>query len=238
MSDSSDAIIRALRSAAAEIKAVGARLDRAERDSKRAVVEEVERLLYLPAAAQATGVRLSVIYRWLEDDAEFAAAIEIARQIAKDTLEETILDAARSDYFRDSPHNLDPNPGAVYGGWQVYRIERGERTPLTRATWGQQRLTVTTSPDRKEPEMGEQKGKWTDKRVAAEKLRPGDLVRTKRGDWYEVSDVEHVAATSAKVKITFVSGDDTASILLSSNQRLPWLVAPTYLLRRMRKRKS
>ena len=46
----------------------------------------------------------------------------------------------RYPYVRDYDHSS----GQVYGGWQVYRIERGERIPRTRPTWGQQRLTVTT----------------------------------------------------------------------------------------------
>ncbi|MYK88314.1 MAG: phage major capsid protein [Acidobacteria bacterium] len=46
----------------------------------------------------------------------------------------------RYPYVRDYDHSS----GQVYGGWQVYRVERGERIPRTRPTWGQQRLTVTT----------------------------------------------------------------------------------------------
>lgn len=46
----------------------------------------------------------------------------------------------RYPYIRDYDHSS----GQVYGGWQVYRLERGERIPRTRPTWGQQRLTVTT----------------------------------------------------------------------------------------------
>ena len=46
----------------------------------------------------------------------------------------------RYPYVRDYDHSS----GRVYGGWQVYRLERGEQIPRTRPSWGQQRLTVTT----------------------------------------------------------------------------------------------
>lgn len=46
----------------------------------------------------------------------------------------------RYPYVRDFDHSS----GRVYGGWQVYRLERGEQVPRTRPSWGQQRLTVTT----------------------------------------------------------------------------------------------
>ena len=46
----------------------------------------------------------------------------------------------RYPYVRDYDHSS----GRVYGGWQVYRVERGQTVPVTEPTWGQQRLTVTT----------------------------------------------------------------------------------------------
>ena len=47
----------------------------------------------------------------------------------------------RYPYVRDYDHSS----GRVYGGWQVYRVERGQTIPVTEPTWGQQRLTVTTN---------------------------------------------------------------------------------------------
>ena len=47
----------------------------------------------------------------------------------------------RYPYIRDYDHSS----GRVYGGWQVYRVERGQTIPVTEPRWGQQRLTVTTN---------------------------------------------------------------------------------------------
>ena len=46
----------------------------------------------------------------------------------------------RYPYVRDYDHSS----GQVYGGWQVYRLERGQTVPRSEPRWGQQRLTVTT----------------------------------------------------------------------------------------------
>jgi len=65
-------------------------------ESKARVVEQVEQLYYLAAAARAAGVARSTAYRWLDTDPAFAAEVDVARRIAADMREIDVMAAART----------------------------------------------------------------------------------------------------------------------------------------------
>jgi len=61
------------------------------------VVERVAVVHFLAPAAAAAGVPRSLAYRWLGEDARFAAAVEVARQVSADMREVDLMVAAESE---------------------------------------------------------------------------------------------------------------------------------------------
>lgn len=95
-----------------------------------ALLEAMERLGILTAAARSVGIEPRTAYRWAADDAAFAERLEVARQIAYDGHEAHLLATARA---------ADPDPTRIRAAEAVCRrtdrIEgrrRGARTTALR----------------------------------------------------------------------------------------------------------
>ena len=63
-------------------------------ERKAAVVEQVKRWYFLAVAAQMAQVSRSAAYVWMRDDADFGAAVEVARLVAADMREARVMAAA------------------------------------------------------------------------------------------------------------------------------------------------
>lgn len=63
-------------------------------ENKARFLQAMESHLNVTTAAKRTGIHRATVYRWMEEDATFAAQVKAARDVALDALEDNLYDRA------------------------------------------------------------------------------------------------------------------------------------------------